>query len=78
MNMINELNVNYKVGRILIKLNKNNPINEEIIRNMINRYKNVYCIVVLDRSESINNSIHYQIKQLLIKSIVIGFGFTLE
>jgi len=60
--MINELNVNYKVGRILIKLNKNNPINEEIIRNMINRYKNVYCIVVLDRSESINNSIHYQIK----------------
>jgi len=62
MNMINELNVNYKVGRILIKLNKNNPINEEIIRNMINRYKNVYCIVVLDRSESINNSIHYQIK----------------
>jgi len=46
MNMINELNVNHKVGMIWIKLNNNNPINEEIIRMMVNSCNNVYDIAV--------------------------------
>jgi len=46
MKMINEINVNHKVGMIWIKLNNYNPINDEIIRIMINNYDNVYCINV--------------------------------
>ena len=46
MKMINELNVNQKVGIIQIRLDNNNPINEEIIRMMVNNYNNVYEIYV--------------------------------
>jgi len=46
MNMINEMNVNHKVGRILIRLNDKSPINTEIIRMMINSCNNVYDISV--------------------------------
>jgi len=40
--MINEINVNHKVGTIIIGLNNFSPINQEIIRNMINSCNNVY------------------------------------
>ena len=65
MKMINELNVNQKVGRIWIELTNNNPINEEIVRNMTNTYNNVYQIGVYDQNDSVDNSIHDQIKQLV-------------
>jgi len=58
MKMINELNVNHKVGGIRIKLRNNNPINEEIIRIIINNYDNVYSILVYDYNDSIDNNIH--------------------
>jgi len=58
MNMINELNVNHKVGEISITLSNNNPINEEIIRMMISNYDNVYSILVYDYNDSIDNNIH--------------------
>ena len=73
MKMINELNVNNKVGRILIKLSNNNPINQEIIRMMTNRYYNLYGIYVFDYNNSIDNNIHDLIKQLVRQSIVIRF-----
>ena len=74
--MINELNVNHKVGIIEIDLRNSNPINDEIIRMMINNYKNVYCIDVCDRNDSVDNMVHDQIKQLVRQSIVIRFGLS--
>ena len=71
--MINELNVNQKVGRIGIKLRNSNPINEEIIRIMANSYKNVYSIAVFDHNDSVDNINHDQIKQLVRQSVVMGF-----
>jgi len=62
MNMINELNVNQKVRRIVIRLNNNNPINEESIRNMVNNYNNVYSISVRDENDLLDNMVHDQIK----------------
>ena len=56
--MINELNINQKVGEIAIKLNNNNPINEEMIRMMISNYNNVYRICLYDSNNSVDNSIH--------------------
>ena len=62
MKMINELNVNHKVGIIGIILRNSNPINDEIIRMMINNYKNVYYISVYDENDSVDNMVHDQIK----------------
>jgi len=58
MNMINELNVNHKVGTILIKLRNDNPINEEIVRMMTNSCNNVYWIVICDYNDSVDNMVH--------------------
>jgi len=55
MKMINKLNVNHKIGMILIKLNNDNPINEEIIRIINNNCNNVYGINVEDKNDSIDN-----------------------
>jgi len=64
--MINELNANKKVGMIWIRLNNNNnPINEEIIRNMNNNCNNMYRIAVWDHNDSVDNMVHDQIKQLV-------------
>jgi len=60
--MINELNVNHKVGIISIKLSNDNLINEEIIRMMNNNYKNMYWIRVCDHNNSVDNMVHDQIK----------------
>ena len=38
INMVDELNVNHRVGIIEIGFHSNNVINEEIIRIMIKRY----------------------------------------
>ena len=62
MKMINELNVNHKVGTIIIGLSNDNPINEEIIRIMNNNYNNVYSIGVDDYNDSVDNMVHNQIK----------------
>jgi len=60
--MINELNLNHKVGKVIIRLNSDNPINNDIIRIMINMYHNLYSIVVRDNNDSVDNKIHDQIK----------------
>ena len=73
MKMINEMNVNQKVGTIVIGLNDNNPINEEIIRMMNNNYKNVYSIAVSDYNDSVDNEVYNQIKQLVRQSVVMAF-----
>ena len=62
MKMINELNVNQKVGIVFIRLYNDNPINEEIIRMTINSCNNVYAIYVYDCTDSIDNNIHDLIK----------------
>jgi len=59
------LNVNHKVGRIRIRLKNDNPINDTIIRVIMNRCHNIYCIEVYDHNDLIDSSIHHQIQQLL-------------
>ena len=71
--MINELNVNHKVGGIYIKLSNDNPINGEIIRMINNSCNNVYWIKVFDYKNSVDNMVHDQIKQLVRQSTVMEF-----
>ena len=63
--MVDELNVNYRVGHISIGFHSDNVINEEIIRIMIKRYQNVYSIYVNNKDNLINSNIHDLIKQLV-------------
>ena len=58
MKMVNELNVNQKVGRIWIKLDNDNQINDEIIRMIINSCNNVYYISIRDDNDSVDNMVH--------------------
>jgi len=76
MKTINELNVNQKVGTILIR--NRNQNNEEIIRIMINSYHNVYHILVCDYNNSVDNSIHDLIKQLVRQSTLMRFSLLLD
>jgi len=48
INMIDELNVNNRVGRIILKLINESPINTEILTIMTGRYSNVYYICIDD------------------------------
>jgi len=77
--MINEMNVNHKVGGISIRFSKNNnPINKEILRMMNNSYNNVYWIDVRDDNNSVDNIIHDQIKQLVRQSVVMIFNLRFD
>jgi len=79
MKMINEMNVNHKVGGISIRFSKNNnPINKEILRMMNNSYNNVYWIDVRDDNNSVDNIIHDQIKQLVRQSVVMIFNLRFD
>ena len=48
IDMIEQLNVNHKVGCIAITLHNDNKWNEEIMRRMIDNYQNVHDIQVYD------------------------------
>jgi len=63
--MIDRLKVNHKVGEIKIKVSGYNRMNREVIMKMVNRYYNVYYILVIDYSGSVDNGIHGCIKRLL-------------
>jgi len=61
--MINELKVNNKVAGIQLKLHRDNEINENLIKRIINNdYSNMYSICIFDFMDSVNDSIHDLIK----------------
>ena len=53
--MINDLDVNNKVTTILVQIKDENPINYEIMMKMVNKYRNIYWIVVYDWSDLVDN-----------------------
>ena len=59
--MIDELDVNHKVGSIYIKLIQDNPINTEILKTMTRRYQNAYNVGIKDYSDNIDNDVHSQL-----------------
>jgi len=62
IDMIDELDVNNKVGTIWIGVNSANVINKSMITSMVTNYHNLYYIYVEDYLDSIDHSIHNQIK----------------
>ena len=62
--MINTLNVDNKVGKVMIKVDSCvNEWNSEIVRLILDRYTNVYDIVVDDFNQSVDDWMHDWIKQ---------------
>ena len=65
MGMIDGLNVNDKVARVVIRISSSNQINEEIVEMMINRYRNVFGVYICDRSNSVNRRVHEKMVDLV-------------
>ena len=62
LEMINTLNANKNVGRVMIRLHSNSKWNNEILRMMIDRFTNVYDIGVSDYNNNIDDGVHNIIK----------------
>jgi len=60
--MIDELDIDHKVGFLEIDIISSNPLNEEIIRMVANRYHNIYRFDVYDHNDLVNDMIHEPIK----------------
>ena len=62
LGMINTLNANKNVGRVVIDLSSSRKWNNEILRMMIDRFTNVYHISVIDANNNIDYTVHNMIK----------------
>jgi len=73
MEMIHQMNADKKVGRMWIRLNrkvgwiknifvKNNPVDEKVLKTMINRYTNLYNVVIDDWNDQVDSKLHNLVK----------------
>jgi len=60
--MVNGMDVDDNVGRIIIDLNFGNKWDSEIMRMMINRYSNLYGIIVYDKNYLVDDMMYGLIK----------------
>jgi len=60
--MIDILNANSRVARISITSNRNHGLNIEVLKLMIDRYTNVYEIVVSNNDDRVNYEMHDLVK----------------
>ena len=59
MDMINRLDVNHKVGRVQANIMSfENVFDEEMIKTMNQRYKNIQDICIFDSSDSIDSNLY--------------------
>ena len=58
MDMIDQQNVNHKVGIIKIESTNSNQFSQQVIQLMVDRYHNVYHIAVDDSSHQIDRKTH--------------------
>ena len=63
LGMINTLNANKNVGIVSIGLDISMKWNNQILRMMIDRFTNVYHIIVFDYNDNIDDGIHNMIKE---------------
>jgi len=63
LEMIEIVDSGINVGEIHIRLIKDHEWTDQIVKDMIDKYTNVYSIIVEDNNVSIDNEIHSSIKQ---------------
>ena len=63
--MIDRMNMNERVGGIMIRMNESSPINREMIKVINTRYHNLYSLYLHDYSEQINDEIYQELMVLL-------------
>jgi len=59
IDMVDQLGVNHKVSRIVIRLRIDNPIDIGIVKSMVSKYNNVYGIEIYDHMDRVDTDIHY-------------------
>ena len=65
IDIIDEIQVNHKVGEVWIEINDENPFSVDFIESINKRYKNLYHIWIIDKSLNINQEIHNGLKKLI-------------
>ena len=60
VDMINELDVNYRVGSISIRFINGNMINQELIRLIGDKYQNIYHIELKYSDDQVDVEVHKQ------------------
>jgi len=55
LRLIDTLNADSKVGRVIIEFRSSNEWNDQIIMMIINKYSNVYHIGITHYNDSIDN-----------------------
>ena len=78
MNMIDELDVNDRVGKLAIKLGYNNPVDSSLIRMISDRFTNLYYVHIKDQNDMIENTIHNQFVLLIKKKTLLRFKLKLQ
>lgn len=61
MNMVDELKVNYKVGKVYVRASNDNKLIQEVVQMMVDRYHNVYEIGVNDSNDQVDEEMHDEI-----------------
>ena len=74
IDMIDRLNVNHKVGWIRIRMNQDNPINQQMIRMMNERYQNINELIIYDENESIDDSVYQEWIAMIEEKTLLRFG----
>jgi len=60
--MIDQLDVNHKVGILKFAISNDNPFDSELLAKMAKNYRNVYHIYILDRCNYLKSEIHDQLR----------------
>jgi len=60
--MIDEYNVNHKVGMLSIKCKNSNPVDQEVLMTMVSKYQNVYSLIISDYNHTVDRVIHDHIQ----------------
>ena len=63
--MLDKMGVNSKVGQIKIKLRNDYPINEEDIKRMNKKWKNLYYILIDDYMQTVDEGKHRELKEIV-------------
>ena len=71
--MVQQLDVNHRVGKLILYFNDSSKFNGEMVRVIMEKYHNIYHIEINDWSNSLDKKVYESIKELLAKSTLTVF-----
>lgn len=75
--MVDQLNINHKVSMVGIRVSNNNPLDNELLTKIFDRYDKAHAIVIDDYSNQVDIHVHDQLKLLTEGLTVLQFQLRL-